>query len=148
MKQFNNCCATTKPLSTAGQEDYDRLRPLSYPQTDVFLICFSLVNPASFEKVCAKWYPEVSHHCLNTPIIVFGLTRDSKTIEKLRESKIHPINYRASQAVGERRAGRHATGRIDAESRIVWRQRFSLVRHPGHGITEPRTSTQVPPGQS
>ena len=27
---------------TAGQETYDRLRPLSYPQTDVILICFSI----------------------------------------------------------------------------------------------------------
>lgn len=48
-----------KPISlglwdTAGQEDYDRLRPLSYPQTDVFLICFSIVAPASFENVKNK----------------------------------------------------------------------------------------------
>lgn len=39
---------------TAGQEDYDRLRPLSYPQTDVFLCCFSLVSPPSFENVKTK----------------------------------------------------------------------------------------------
>jgi len=39
---------------TAGQEDYDRLRPLSYPQTDVFLICFSLVSPPSYENVRSK----------------------------------------------------------------------------------------------
>jgi GTPase SAR1 family protein len=39
---------------TAGQEDYDRLRPLSYPQTDVFLVCFSIVNPPSFDNVLSK----------------------------------------------------------------------------------------------
>lgn len=41
-------------FDTAGQEDYDRLRPLSYPQTDVFLVCFSVVAPASFENVREK----------------------------------------------------------------------------------------------
>lgn len=46
-------------FDTAGQEDYDRLRPLSYPQTDVFLVCFSVTSPASFENVKEKWFPEV-----------------------------------------------------------------------------------------
>uniref|UniRef100_A0A8C6PZH3 small monomeric GTPase n=3 Tax=Nothobranchiidae TaxID=405002 RepID=A0A8C6PZH3_NOTFU len=82
---------------TAGQEDYDRLRPLSYPQTDVFLICFSLVSPASFENVRAKWYPEVRHHCPNTPIILVGtkldLRDDKDTTEKLKEKKLSPITY-------------------------------------------------------
>uniref|UniRef100_A0A8C7PHR5 small monomeric GTPase n=6 Tax=Salmoninae TaxID=504568 RepID=A0A8C7PHR5_ONCMY len=82
---------------TAGQEDYDRLRPLSYPQTDVFLTCFSLVSPASFENVRAKWYPEVRHHCPNTPIILVGtkldLRDDKDTIERLRDKKLSPITY-------------------------------------------------------
>ena len=43
-----------EPVPLPGQEDYDRLRPLSYPQTDVFLVCFSVVAPASFENVKEK----------------------------------------------------------------------------------------------
>ena len=41
-------------FDTAGQTEYDRIRPLAYPQTDVFLICFSLVDPNSFEHVGTK----------------------------------------------------------------------------------------------
>lgn len=47
---------------TAGQEDYDRLRPLSYPGADVVLLCFSTVNRSSFDSVKEKWHPEVAHY--------------------------------------------------------------------------------------
>ena len=82
---------------TAGQEDYDRLRPLAYPQTDVFLICFSLVDPASFENVKTKWYPEVRHHCNNVSTILVGtkldIRQDQETIEKLKDKGLDPITY-------------------------------------------------------
>ena len=100
---------------TAGQEDYDRLRPLSYPQvistysnnqisslkmlylnlnmhrwhvcnwylysqTDVFLICFSVVSPSSFENVTSKWCPEIKHHCPDAPILLIGIITADKGI--------------------------------------------------------------------
>ena len=41
-------------FDTSGHEDYSRVRPLSYPQTDVFLVCFSVVSPSSYENVREK----------------------------------------------------------------------------------------------
>lgn len=61
---------------TAGQEDYDRLRPLSYPQTDVFVVAFSVNRPGSFSNVFDKWVPEITHHCPNVPILLVGLKQD------------------------------------------------------------------------
>lgn len=55
---------------TAGQSEYDRLRPLSYPQTEIFLCCFSVVSPVSFENVKAKWIPEIMHHSPRDILIV------------------------------------------------------------------------------
>ena len=79
---------------TAGQEEYDRLRPLSYANANVFLICFSVVNPVSFETVAAKWYPEIMHFCPDVPIILVGtkldLRDDPATLEKLRTKPITP----------------------------------------------------------
>ena len=70
---------------TAGQEEYDRLRPLAYPQTDVFLACFSIISYASFEHIRNMWYPEVRYHCPTVPMIVVGtkvdLRNDRATID-------------------------------------------------------------------
>ena len=57
---------------TAGQDSYDRVRPLSYPDTDVFVICFSLVHRDSMCNVKSKWWPEITHHCPRTPIVLVG----------------------------------------------------------------------------
>lgn len=42
------------PISSLGQEDYNRLRPLSYRGADVFVLAFSLVSRASYENVLKK----------------------------------------------------------------------------------------------
>jgi Rho family protein len=39
---------------SAGAEDYDRLRPLAYPQTDVFVLFFSIVDPSSFVNISMR----------------------------------------------------------------------------------------------
>lgn len=61
---------------TAGQAEYDRLRPLSYPQTDVFLLVFAVNNRDSFDQARIKWFPEVRHHCPKTPIVLVGSKTD------------------------------------------------------------------------
>jgi len=80
---------------TAGHEDYDRLRPLSYPSTDVFMITFSIVDPSSFENVTTKWLPEIEHHCPGVPFILVGtksdLRDDKETIERLSKKEQTPV---------------------------------------------------------
>src|SRR5690349_15255567 len=82
---------------TAGGQEYDRLRFLSYPNTNVFLLCFSVTNPSSFENVSERWYSEITHHCPNTPILLVGtkidLRNDEESIARLREKGENPISY-------------------------------------------------------
>lgn len=83
-------------FDTQAQEDFDRLRPLTYPNTDVIIICFPLKEPSSLENVEERWAPEVRHYCPNTPVILVGtmvdLRDDKETIDNLREEqKLQPI---------------------------------------------------------
>ncbi|CZT25020.1 probable RHO1 PROTEIN [Ramularia collo-cygni] len=80
---------------TAGQEEYDRLRPLSYPETDLLFVCFAIDCPNSLENVLDKWYPEVLHFCPTTPIILCGLKSDLRNkrtcIELLKTQGLTPV---------------------------------------------------------
>ncbi|XP_044266472.1 ras-like GTP-binding protein RhoL [Tribolium madens] len=62
---------------TAGQEDYERLRPLAYPNTKCFLVCFSVdSSSSSFDNVLIKWVPEVRHHNPHAPIVLVATKID------------------------------------------------------------------------
>ncbi|CAI5797120.1 rho-related GTP-binding [Podarcis lilfordi] len=82
---------------TAGQEDYDRLRPLSYQSTNVVLICYDVMNPTSFDNVLIKWSHEVNHFCRGIPIVLVGcktdLRKDKEHLRKLRSAQQEPITY-------------------------------------------------------
>lgn len=66
---------------TAGQEDYDRLRPLSYPQTDCFLVAFDVSRPTSLANVRDKWLPEITMHCPGVPILLVGTKSDLRNAD-------------------------------------------------------------------
>ncbi|KAK9706747.1 hypothetical protein RND81_07G149500 [Saponaria officinalis] len=80
---------------TAGQEDYNRLRPLSYRAADVFLLAFSLISKASYENVYKKWIPELKHYAPNVPIVLIDLREDKEFL------KDHPEATPISTTQGE-----------------------------------------------
>jgi len=82
--QFEGKTVELALWDTAGQEEYDRLRPLSYPESNVILIVFSVDFPTSLANVQDKWYPEVAHFCEGTPLILVGTKTDLRRDEQTR----------------------------------------------------------------
>ncbi|XP_005987909.1 ras homolog family member Ub [Latimeria chalumnae] len=91
---------------TAGQDEFDKLRRFCYPKADVFLLCFSVVSPSSFQNVSEKWIPEIRHHCPWAPIILVGtqcdLRGDVKVLIELDRCKEKPVPAAAARALAEK----------------------------------------------
>ncbi|NWH18732.1 RHOF protein, partial [Grus americana] len=103
---------------TAGQEDYDRLRPLSYSNTNVVLICFDVTSPNSYDNILTKWYPEVNHFCKGIPVLLVGcktdLRQDQEVLHKLQEGRLEPISYRQAKAMARQI---HAVSYLECSAR-------------------------------
>lgn len=63
---------------TSGHQDYKKLRPLSYPQTDIFIVAFALISPTSLEDTESIWVPEIREHCPGTPYILVGTHKNAR----------------------------------------------------------------------
>ena len=68
-----------------GGEDYDRLRPLEYRQTDVFLLCFPVDKRHMLQALQERWMPEIRHYMPKTPFIVVATKTDLRS--KAKESR-------------------------------------------------------------
>ena len=101
---------------TAGQEDYERLRPLAYSKAHVILIGFSIDTPDSLENVRHKvggcqqmmkrcdadwvlqWVEEANERCPNVPIILVGLKKDLRgdpmAIEEMRKKSLQFVTFK------------------------------------------------------
>ncbi|KAG6837796.1 hypothetical protein H0H93_016164 [Arthromyces matolae] len=85
------------PPQQSGQEEYERLRPMSYSKSHVILIAFALDTPDSLENVTTKWIEEVRSICgPSIPVILVGCKAD------LRPATITPDTPWVTREQGER----------------------------------------------
>ncbi|CAE6360129.1 GTP-binding protein rho2 OS=Schizosaccharomyces pombe (strain 972 / ATCC 24843) GN=rho2 PE=1 SV=1 [Rhizoctonia solani AG-1 IB] len=91
---------------TAGQEEYERLRPLSYAKAHVILIAFSVDTPDSLDNVSVKWIEEVRNICgPQTPVILVGCKADLRPAGGSSDGKQYVTKQRAeaiAQEIGAR----------------------------------------------
>ena len=75
---------------------YDGLPPVPFPSASVYLVCFSVVEPDSYENIKECWVRDIKHHYPNTPFLLLGtkvdLRVDRATLDKLEKKKEKPVS--------------------------------------------------------
>jgi Ras homolog gene family, member A len=93
-------------VRTWGPEDYDRIRPLSYPGAHAIILCFSIVDPESFKNIEEKWVPEVTHFCPGVPFILVGCKADLRhhrqTMDNLMKAEKRPVSKEEGEAMSKK----------------------------------------------
>ncbi|KAI5171274.1 hypothetical protein PAEPH01_1617 [Pancytospora epiphaga] len=76
VKYDQNKSITLALWDTAGQEDYDTIRPLSYRGTDLVLLCYTIENKKNLDNISSKWLMEIKNYCPKAGYFLIGLKED------------------------------------------------------------------------
>jgi len=77
---------------TAGQEEFDRLRSLSYDDTHAIMLCFSVDSKDSLENVESKWTAEIADNCQGVKIVLVALKCDLREQDNEDEDSAETTN--------------------------------------------------------
>ncbi|KAI5148963.1 hypothetical protein ENBRE01_0640 [Enteropsectra breve] len=73
---------------TAGQEDYDTIRPLSYQETDLVLLCYTIENKNNLDNISSKWLMEIKNYCPTAGYFLVGLKEDLRYDEEVEKENL------------------------------------------------------------
>ena len=125
---------------TAGQEEFDRLRSLSYSDTHVIMCCFSVDSRDSLENVQAKWVGEIAEHCEGVKLVLVALKCDLRESDAL--SPVNPTGYDSNNTNSTAGAGRGRKSMITYEEGLAVAKKIRAVRYlecsakHNRGVTE------------
>ncbi|XP_076017723.1 rho-related GTP-binding protein RhoU-like [Genypterus blacodes] len=99
-----------KLIDTAGQEEFGHMRSLCYAHVDVFILCFSVVNPLSFDNITSKWIPQIRAGNSTSPIVLVGTQSDLRhnvnILIHLSQCNSKPVRFSKARRLA-RRIGAH-----------------------------------------
>lgn len=98
--------SNSNPAGFPRQEEFGHLRSLCYAHVDVFILCFSLVNPVSFHNVASKWIPQIRAGNPVSPIVLVGtqsdLCHDVDVLIRLDQRGAKPVAHSRARRLARR----------------------------------------------
>lgn len=70
---------------TAGNDTFRQIRPMSYQQADVILLCYSVANPSTLTSIQDKWISEIRHYLPRVPVLVVATQTDHREMGPYRD---------------------------------------------------------------
>lgn len=93
-------------FDTSGQDEYDKLRPLFYKDSNVIIMCYSIDMPDSLSNIFDKWWPEIRYYVPQIPVILVGIKKDLRndpiTSRRLKLTNQRSLKYEDGQLVSKR----------------------------------------------